>query len=75
VRSTATGAELDAASGGSRSGHDRVGKAREEIVGRGPQRAWMTSLHGRPSLEDIYRTAVAGMSRGFAVDETIEASA
>jgi ABC-2 type transport system ATP-binding protein len=33
----------------------------------------LTGLHElEPSLEDIYRAAVAGMSRGFAVDETID---
>ncbi|OGO53134.1 MAG: hypothetical protein A2V84_14415 [Chloroflexi bacterium RBG_16_70_13] len=49
-------------------------RAREAIVdaaARGGLR--MTSLHElEASLEDIYRTAVAGMTRGFAVDETIE---
>jgi ABC-2 type transport system ATP-binding protein len=46
--------------------------AREAIIKVAAKRALrMTSLRElEPSLEDIYRTAVAGMTRGFAVEET-----
>ena len=47
-------------------------RVREAIIGVAAKRKLrMTSLRElAPSLEDIYRTAVAGMSRGFAVEET-----
>ena len=46
-------------------------RVREAIIDLGAKRALrMTSLRElEPSLEDIYRTAVAGMTRGFAVEE------
>jgi ABC-2 type transport system ATP-binding protein len=72
-----TGAELDADAGVWRievrpvTGSAQVSEAIVDVAARDGLR--MTSLHElEPSLEDIYRTAVAGMSRGFAVDETIE---
>ncbi|MCI0583878.1 MAG: ABC transporter ATP-binding protein [Chloroflexi bacterium] len=71
------GAELDAATGIWRirvtppGGSAQAREAIIEVAARDGLR--LTSLHElEPSLEDIYRTAVAGMSRGFAVDETIE---
>ncbi|MEW5989921.1 MAG: ABC transporter ATP-binding protein [Chloroflexota bacterium] len=71
------GVELDADAGTWRitvrpvSASPRVREAIVDAAARGGLR--MTSLHElEPSLEDIYRTAVAGMTRGFAVDETIE---
>jgi len=71
------GVELEAASGTWRiavrpaTESIRVREAIVDAAARGRLR--MTSLHElEPSLEDIYRTAVAGMSRGFAVDDTVE---
>ena len=53
------------------TGSSRVREAIVETAARSGLR--LTSLHElEPSLEDIYRAAVAGMSRGFAVDETID---
>jgi len=71
------GAELDSVAGTWRIRVTPPGGSadvREAIIGVAARDGLrMTSLHElEPSLEDIYRTAVAGMSRGFAVDETIE---
>jgi len=46
-------------------------RVREEIVGAAAAaNLRMTSLRElEPSLEDIYRSAVAGMGRGFAIEE------
>ncbi len=48
-------------------------RVRESIIDAASKRELrMTSLRElEPSLEDIYRTAVAGMTRGFAVEETV----